>query len=385
MKVVIATGNYPPDIGGDAFLMPHLAKRLTDRGASVTVLTFSEKPNEATEVLDSDAPYRVVRVPRSGGPLVRWSRYRNAAKSEATHADVILGFSLVSSGVPLALARLKHPRKLLRLGGEFFWERYTDCGGELGIQNWMDSRHWTFLSTYTPTRMLLTTFDLLVYATKFQRDLHAKHFNGLPDTRVLEHECPMEIPRQASTGNPPNTTPFRLLFLGRFVRFKNLAQLFQALCHLPNVHLTVAGSGQLRTELERLRLALGLESKVDLRQPVNTKEKQRLFESHHLLVAPSISEIGPRVALEARAAGLPVLLTRNTGLSDRLTAGMMLRKLDTAADIETAIEEARSDYDRVMTEALQPQISRTVDDECDEWYEVLKGTLQRTDTVVDAE
>lgn len=40
MKIVLATGIYPPDIGGPATYAYHLAKEFTDRQHQVTVVTY---------------------------------------------------------------------------------------------------------------------------------------------------------------------------------------------------------------------------------------------------------------------------------------------------------------------------------------------------------
>ena len=42
MKLLIATGIFPPDIGGPATMLSHLAQGLTERGFEVKILTYTE-------------------------------------------------------------------------------------------------------------------------------------------------------------------------------------------------------------------------------------------------------------------------------------------------------------------------------------------------------
>ena len=62
MKIVLATGIYPPDIGGPATYVRNLAERLTAMGGQVTVIAYAPKGPPPP------APWRVVTVGRGGGP-----------------------------------------------------------------------------------------------------------------------------------------------------------------------------------------------------------------------------------------------------------------------------------------------------------------------------
>ena len=63
----------------------------------------------------------------------------------------------------------------------------------------------------------------------------------------------------------------------------------------------------------------------------------------YLLVLPSLTEISPNTALEAKAAGLPVLLTHQHGLGD-LSSGMIDSTLYNISDIVDGIAKARTTY-----------------------------------------
>ncbi|MBU2259488.1 glycosyltransferase, partial [Patescibacteria group bacterium] len=128
MKIVLTTGIYPPDIGGPATYVSCLANEFSRQGIDVIVVTYGG----SSKFQVPSSKWEVVRVNRSF-PILRWFRYAKALKQVGQDADIVYGFSSVSCGVPLKLARLKKPKKILRLGGDFGWERYTDWGGKLGL------------------------------------------------------------------------------------------------------------------------------------------------------------------------------------------------------------------------------------------------------------
>jgi glycosyltransferase involved in cell wall biosynthesis len=60
VRVVFATGIFPPDIGGPATYVSELASELTARGHGVEVVTYGEGN-------DAASPFPVHRIHRGGG------------------------------------------------------------------------------------------------------------------------------------------------------------------------------------------------------------------------------------------------------------------------------------------------------------------------------
>ncbi len=369
MKIVLATGIYPPDIGGPATYVREIARELIAQKHDVVVLTYQ------TIFVDHAPPpaWKIIRVSRAGGMFFAWKNYANALKEHATDADAVVCFSSVSTGIPLKMAGLKKPKTMLRLGGDFFWERYTAAGGGLGLDPWYAGAKGESFSdsvNLAVSRManamfmpgILNRFDHVVYSTQYQMDIHKKHYKKLPDTLVIQNAIP--------GGNPalhePHK-PFKLLFLGRFVRFKNVTELLHAMKDIPDATLTMTGEGPERIRLKQAADAAGLSARVEFLRPVLSEDKQRLFADHDLLVLPSITEISPNVALEARGAGLPTLLTQQTGLSGDLTKGMVKAPLHTAADIARAIASVRTNYADIAREAASRPFERPWSAVAQEW------------------
>lgn len=356
MRIVLATGIYPPEIGGPATYARSLSAELIAKGHDVIVVTYGERAHGTLKMENGkfseeyEEPWHVVYVRRSGGPLLRWWRYSRALKRHGADADIVYAFSSVSVGIPLRISGLRKPKKILRLGGDFLWERYTDRGGRLEVRKWYEHPGFVPLALGS---WLLQHFDHIIFSSAFQRDMYLDHYRDLPAHSVIENA----LPRGAIVLHEKHD-PLRLLFLGRLVRFKNLPQLLVALKDLPRVTLTIAGSGPEFSSLQSLVRTLALEDRVANVSNREGKDKQKLFYDHDLLVLPSLTEISPNVALEARSVGLPVLLTEETGLSAALRKGMIVRSLKGADQILAAIKEVQKQYAEIAANTAQPATVR---------------------------
>ena len=351
MKIVLATGIYPPNIGGPATYVKNLAVQLVQKGHEVVVITYGNSKGHKSQVTSEEYP--VILVSKFGGPLVRWLRYAKQLKKHGD-ADIVYAFSSVSCGMPVIFARLTLPKKILRLGGDFFWERYTDRGGNFSLREWYRTKLSGF--SFQVSGFILRSFDHIVFSTKFQQEIYESHYENLPPHSVIENAVP--------SGNPvkhEKHKKFRLLFMGRFVGFKNLPTLVRALKHLDDVQLTFVGSGPLKGKLKSLRRKYRLKKRIKIEKPVHGEEKRQVLLDHDLLVIPSITEISPNVALEARAAGLPVLLTQETGLTDHLRDGMIVTDLSSEGRIAGAIVDAMEKYDQYATAAAESRSGRDWD------------------------
>ena len=67
MRILIATGIYPPDVGGPATWVKFFAEEFTKRGHKMAVVTYSDKPQEDKE---SWPVYRILRSVPSVLPVL---------------------------------------------------------------------------------------------------------------------------------------------------------------------------------------------------------------------------------------------------------------------------------------------------------------------------
>ncbi|MBI3336796.1 glycosyltransferase family 4 protein [Candidatus Peregrinibacteria bacterium] len=377
MKIVLATGIYPPDIGGPATYVQNLAWEFVKKNIEVIVVTYGR--NVEQRMKNEECAWHVVRVSKSI-PILRWFLYALALRKHAKDADVVYAFSSVSTGVPMVLAHVKKPKKVLRLGGDFFWERYTAGGGMMSLNEWYESLHWTLWISHRFIHWLLNRFDLIVFSTRFQEEIYEEFYQSLPQHGVIENAIPTGLPRSFGFAQDRlrfSRKPglFRLLFMGRFVGFKNLFTLLDAILQMPHMMLTLVGEGPLKKNVLSKVIRDGTSDRVRVLGSVYGAEKDKLLKEHDVLIIPSTTEISPNTALEAQAAGLPVLLTEETGLSMDLKKGMIVRKLRTKEDIQKALFEVEQGYEEFAEDAIKNISTRTWREVCEEHLALFKNLL----------
>jgi glycosyltransferase involved in cell wall biosynthesis len=109
------------------------------------------------------------------------------------------------------------------------------------------------------------------------------------------------------------------VFVGGDWERKGLARAIDALALSPAWHLAVAGTGDPAPHLARARAA-GSDSRLHFLGSV--RDTPRLYAAGDAFVLPTAYEAFPLVALEAAASGLPLLVTRVSGVEDLLRDGL---------------------------------------------------------------
>lgn len=110
-----------------------------------------------------------------------------------------------------------------------------------------------------------------------------------------------------------------VLAAGRLSPEKGFRVLVEAAAHVPGTHFVVFGEGGERAALERRVADLRLNGRFHL--PGFRSDLDRLIPWADLVVLPSFTEGLPNVALEASAAGLPVVATAVGGTPEVIADG----------------------------------------------------------------
>jgi len=278
MRILIASGIYPPDIGGPAQYARNLFETWRAQGHEVKVAAY--------------------RWERAAPPGLRHLLYLTKVWRKGWNADLILVLDTWSAAVPAMLAcKLMRKKYVMRTGGDQLWESYVERTGEKVL----------FRTFYDEPRVLtgkermmqrwsgavLRGAAAVMFNTDWQRQIFLKAYGLKPERMfILNNFCGPHMEPIAPEGR---------VFLAstRELKWKNLDSLRAA---FKEARETVRGRG-----LEDIELDTG--------KAVYDNFIERMRRSYAVILA-SLGDIGPNMILDAVRTGVPFIVTRETGLAD---------------------------------------------------------------------
>jgi glycosyltransferase involved in cell wall biosynthesis len=139
--------------------------------------------------------------------------------------------------------------------------------------------------------------------------------------RVIPNTADTKLFSPSPTRDSPDTK--RLLFVGQLAQAKGISHLLRALFHLrqkrDDWQLDIVGDGDRRLEYERLAADLKLCDKVTFYGLQTRSQVAEFMRRAHVFVLSSLCETFSVPAIEALAAGTPVLATRCGGPEEFIT------------------------------------------------------------------
>ncbi len=120
----------------------------------------------------------------------------------------------------------------------------------------------------------------------------------------------------------PSQKQYDVAFCGRLVQNKGLDTLLRAIAKRPRMTLLVIGDGPERARCEELSRQLDISERVEFRGWLPAQEDVlKTLMTAKVFVMNSLSEGGPRIALEAMACGLPIIATKVGVMPDVIEHG----------------------------------------------------------------
>ncbi|KRB04206.1 glycosyltransferase family 4 protein [Lysobacter sp. Root690] len=130
-------------------------------------------------------------------------------------------------------------------------------------------------------------------------------------------------------------------FIGRITEQKGPEAFVEAALRIrervPDARFEMAGDGNLLPLMRSLVRALGLSEAFSFPGFIDREQVTNLLARSRVLVMPSLSEPFGLVALEAIEAGVPVVLSRNCGLAERVPSALCVDPDDIDAIADAAI------------------------------------------------
>ncbi len=176
--------------------------------------------------------------------------------------------------------------------------------------------------------MVVNAATRIVCNSQYTRSMVLKHYRVARPERVVKIYKAVDLSAfqrpQVPTPDPFPSRPkgARLVFAGSHWRIKGLHHLIQAIAHVaaqvPNVHLTVAGECNPGRPSLFIKLAdrLRVSDRIFFAGQLDRRLLADTFFHSDIFVLPSVDEALGVAALEALAAGLPVVASRVGGIPE---------------------------------------------------------------------
>lgn len=302
MKILLATGIYPPQIGGPATQAKMLFERLRRRGIAVRVENFGDIGNWW----------------RGWRHLIFFFRvWRRADKF-----DIIYGFDLMSVGLPCALIKLMKPKKkfIVRLGGDYGWEKAVQKSGyDNTLKQYYRDKRFGFSEkvVFLITNFVLRKADLVVFNASILRDVYVR-YRGVEESKtvIVGNFRPVIDPSYQLASLEKKE--IKLLFAGRIVAVKNLIRLIDAFAllkkesFLKRVVLEVVGDGPDKEKvLDHIAKSGAKDQVIFIPRMEHGRLLGKIYESD-IAVLVSLTEIDSNFALEVLALQKPIVLTKQS-------------------------------------------------------------------------
>jgi glycosyltransferase involved in cell wall biosynthesis len=335
MKILLESRPFYPSVGGMETVARQLAEAWTQRGHRIHVVT--QTPLQGHEELGA---FPITRRPS----LRSWNRLLDDADLFLQSGVSLKTFPLaVWAQVPIVFIH----HNMLPLSR-----------GTVGLRNAL--------------KRVVARFGRNVAVSRAVAD-------DLPAARTTVIPNPFVPQFRLEDHNEP-ASESHLLFVGRLVSVKGADVALRALSHLdPSYTLTICGDGAERTNLETLTGRLGIGSRVTFRGWVGHKELAEIAKQASIQLVPSRYEPFGIVALEAIAAGCPVVASRTGGLPEAVGPCGVLVEPDQPAALAQGVQEAVGQR-RKFLEARQAHLSKFhIDTIADQYLDVFHTTLSGED------
>jgi glycosyltransferase involved in cell wall biosynthesis len=307
VRIVHVADSFLPDVGGIERQVEALARRQVLDGHDVTVITAVAEPAQ----LDLD----VVRALNGRWLTVAfpWRNYRRVAEIlDARPVDVVHAHFSVVSPLAVYVSRTASRRGIpVAATVHSLWWTVPAATKLTSVPfGWGRIRAaWSGVST--------------VAAARVQRTLPR-----VGPISVVPNLVDTAWWQAAEPGTVTSGEDLRLVLAGRLKKRKHVNEFIDVLAkvrkRLPpglTVQVSIVGDGPRRTDLQQQIQRLGLADWIRLLGHQEPVELRALLHASDLFIAPSRQESFGIAALEARAAGLPVLGYLNNGLADFITDG----------------------------------------------------------------
>ncbi len=329
IKVLLATGLYPPEIGGPATYAKMLEEDLPDHDIELVTIPFS--------------------VVRQYPKIVRHAVYFWKLFQAAKQTDIVYALDPVSVGLPAVLAaKLRGNKFMLRVGGDYAWEQ---GGVRFGITETLDDYIAGESHRPLPVRVLAAIQSwvarqaLVVVAPSNYLKRIVEQWGVNPGSvgviystlfPLTPNQDKQQTRQSLSLGSPV------LVTAGRLVPWKGIDTVIDVTENLktiyPDITLVVVGDGPERPVLESQVAKHSLQQQVRFMGRQDKVSLANLKQAADVFVLNTAYEGLSHELLEVMDLGVPIVTTSVGGNLELLSNGVdaLLVPFDNQYQLEQA-------------------------------------------------
>ncbi len=324
MRILMLSWEFPPQVvGGLARHVHGLSLALAKAGEDVSVITLAPEDGlpSSRDNLDGTEVYRVKPYPLASVSFPMWVLHMNIAMLEKAVALANQNpFDLIHAHDWLAAyagRALKHIYRIPLIATIHATEYGRNGGLHTDEQRYISDVEWW---------LAFESWRVICCSSYMRKELQRLFQVPGDKLKVIYNGVFPEL-LQAGEGEEPVSIPAskeRIIFyIGRLVPEKGVQFLLQAAPRIldacPDARFVIAGDGPYRGELEELAGRMGIKDKVYFPGFITDKERNRMYRQAAVSVFPSLYEPFGIVALEAMAAGAPLVVADCGGLGEIVT------------------------------------------------------------------
>ncbi|MEO5928007.1 MAG: glycosyltransferase family 4 protein [Patescibacteria group bacterium] len=310
MKILLATGIYPPESGGPATYTAGLSSVLREQGHEVHVLAYGD-PSLKEEY--------VTRISRRGGAFVRYIRYAWSAFWHAYHADSVYVQGPVSEGLPTMIGAWFAVRSYtMKVVGDYAWEMAMQRGETDLLDVFLTKRHRGVIGWYERIeRWTARRADRVIVPSRYLATVVERW--GVPRERIhvvlnANEPLPPSRGREAERSALGVSDRVVVMTAVRAVPWKGVAELIESVVGLPPSHiLVVAGDGPELSRWKALAEGHGVSDRVRFLGRIDRTALAGWYVAADVFVLNSGYEGYPHVVAEAASCGVPCLVSDQGG------------------------------------------------------------------------
>ena len=307
LKILLATGIFPPDIGGPATYAKILQEELLKREVEVKIVTYGESENTP----------EIFYISRRQNILLRYLKCLFYILKISEDVNVIYAFDLMSVGLACAVVKILRPKInfIIRLGGDRQWEEAVQAGRYRdSLKNYYKGKNFSFKEKiiYKLSDFVVNRADYVIFNANILKDIFLS-YRGLKGEKayVIKNFKPIinfnELKKE-------DKSKLIILYVGRLVAFKNLINLVKSfeliLDRLPdNVFLEIIGEGPVKTELINYINEKKINNRINIFSKLEHNEAMRRIFNSDIFAVPSLTEVNAHTVSEALALNKLIVLS----------------------------------------------------------------------------